>query len=295
MTGLPAVFPFQLPTPGPETGVDELVSYWPVLVRIGWFLAGFLTVVLLGRLLVEPLLVRVLGQRNRNNRTVQAAFLRYFRLAGVLVAALVGVVVAGYGWLLSDSALVISAVALSIGIAAREVVGSLASGVALVLDPEFNVGDYIRWPGGEGVVRSIALRVTRVETPDGELVTIPNTILARNEIIRPYGRGHYRVVQELDVGYDGDVGDVLAHLEAAAHATDGVLPAPTPTAYVDELGETTTVRVHYWIDDPDRREVFAVRSAYARAAEERLEGAGITIGPSNQWRLRGRVSFDDAA
>jgi small conductance mechanosensitive channel len=241
----PAVLLLQVPTPGPDAGVDELVSYWPILIRVGWFLAAFLAVVLLGRLLVEPLLGRVLSRRNRNNPTVQAAFILYVRLVGVLVAPLVGVVVAGYGWVLGDSALVVSAIALSIGIAAREVVSSLASGVALVLDPEFNVGDYIRWPGGEGVVRSIALRVTRVETADGELVTIPNTILVKNEITRPYGRGHYRIGQEIGLGYDGDVAEALAHLEAVAHATDGILPAPTPTAYVDELGETVTIRVYY--------------------------------------------------
>jgi len=69
------------------------------------------------------------------------------------------------------------------------VIGSLVSGIALVLDPDFNVGDYIEWPNGEGVVQSIALRTTRVETQNGELVTIPNTILTNNEISRPFGRG----------------------------------------------------------------------------------------------------------
>jgi small-conductance mechanosensitive channel len=44
-----------------------------------------------------------------------------------------------------------------------------------VLDSEFNVGDYIQWENNEGTVEPISLRVTRVETVDGELVTIPNT------------------------------------------------------------------------------------------------------------------------
>jgi len=101
----------------------------------------------------------------------------------------VGASVAGYGPVLGNSALLISAIALAIGVAAQEVIGSLVSGIALVLDPDFNVGDYIEWPNGEGVVQSIALRTTRVETQNGELVTIPNTILTNNEISRPFGRG----------------------------------------------------------------------------------------------------------
>lgn len=284
----------QTSTPSPETGVEELVSFWPGFVRVGWFLLGFLVVAILGRFLVQPFLVRVLRRRNRNNPTLQAAVILYFRLLVVLVALLVGVVVAGYGGFLSDSAIVISAVALAVGIAAQEVIGSLASGVALVLDREFNVGDYIQWEGGEGVVESIALRVTRVETFDGELVTIPNTILTSHEIVRPYGRGNHRIVQELSVAYEDDISEVLAHLEAVAVTIDGILTEPPPTAYVDELGDGVTIRVYYWVDNPNRRQVFATRSAYARAAKERLEREGITINPASDVDLQGQITVDES-
>lgn len=284
----------QATTPAPETGPEELVAFWPALVRLGWFLVGFLAVVLLGRLFAQPVVARVVRRRNRKNPTLQAAFVLYFRLFLVLAGVLVGGAVAGYGRFLSDSALVISAVALAIGIAAREVMGSLVSGLALVFDPEFNVGDYIQWDGGEGVVKSIALRVTRVETPDGELVTIPNTILTAHEITRPYGRGNHRVVQELGVAYEDDVPAVLSHLEDVAAGTERILAEPPPAAYIHELADgEVTIRVYYWIDDPDRREVFAVRSAYARAAKARLEEAGVTIAPASEHDLQGRLSVDD--
>ncbi|AEN05725.1 mechanosensitive ion channel family protein [Halolamina sp.] len=283
----------QLQTPGPETGVDELVTFWPVLVRAGWFLLGFLAVVLLGRLIVQPFLSRLIRRRNRNNPTLQAALVLYYRLVVVLLAVVVGVVIAGYGGFLTGSAIVISAIALAVGIAAQEVIGSLVSGVALVLDREFNVGDYIQWEGGEGVVKSIALRVTRVETVDGELVTIPNTVLTSHEIIRPYGQGNHRIVQELGVAYDDDISEVLAHLEAVAVMTDGILAEPPPTAYVDELGEQVSIRVSYWVDDPNRREVFATRSAYARAVKDRLESEGITISPDSSWEIQGRITIDE--
>jgi small-conductance mechanosensitive channel len=286
----------QVPTPGPETGPEELVTYWPVLVRLGWFLLGFLVILFLGRLFVQPLLVRLLRRRNRNNPTLQAAMVLYFRLVVVLLGALVGATVAGYGGFLGDSALVFSALALAVGIAAQEVMGSLVSGVALVLDPEFNVGDYIEWEGGEGVVKSIALRVTRVETADGELVTIPNTILTSHEIIRPYGRGNHRVVHDLGVAYDDDPARALTHLEAVAGETDGVLSEPSPVAYVDELGgDEVSLRVYYWIHDPNRREVFEVRSAFARAAKDRLEAEGITLSPAAERELQGHLDITEPA
>lgn len=277
-------------TADPDPGPEELVVFWPLLVQLGWFLIGFVAVVLIGRLLVQPVLTRVVQRRNRNNPTLQAAIILYVRLVVVLVGTLVGVAVAGYGGFFNDSALVISAVALAVGIAAREVIGSLVSGVALVSDPEFNVGDYIKWEGGEGVVQSIAFRVTRVETIDGELVTIPNTILTTHEIFRPYGRGNHRIVQELGVDYTEDLDDVLEHLTELAGGIDEILTEPAPAAYVDELDdEEVSIRIHYWITDPTRRDIFAVRSAYAQAIKTRFDTEGISISSATERELTGEV------
>lgn len=279
-----------------DVGPGELVDFWPNAVRAGWFLGAFLVVVLVSRIAVQPAVVRIVRRRNRNNPTLQGAVVLYFRLASVLVAVLVGAGVAGYGRFLTNSALLISAVALAIGVAAQEVVGSLVSGVALVLDPEFNVGDHIEWPGGQGVVQAVALRVTRVETHGGELVTIPNTILTSQEITRPYGRGNYRVVQTVGLGYGTDLEEAMVQFEGAAADVDGVLADPPPEVYVDEFGDDAVeMRVHYWIEDPTRRDVFAVRSRYAQALKTRLDGAGLVFSPPSEHALQGRLEIDESS
>lgn len=278
----------------PEVGPQELFDFLPFVTRLGWFLVGVVLVLAVSQFLVRPALARVLRRRNRNNQTIQDAILLYFQVVVIVLAILVGAAVAGYGWFLGDSALVISAVALAIGVAAQEVIGSIVSGIALVLDREFNVGDYIEWPGGEGVVQSIALRVTRVETPSGELITIPNTILTNHEITRPYGRGNHRVIQEFSLSYDGDIDTSTRLLESIAESLTGILDDPTPEAYVDELGDgVVVVRVHYWIRDPGRRKVFAIRSAYASAVKRRFETEGITISPPSEHVLEGALDIDD--
>jgi small-conductance mechanosensitive channel len=282
------------PTQPPGVGPDELVDYWPSLVRAGWFLAGFLAIVVLGRVFVEPAISRVIHRRNRKNPSLREAVRRYVRIFILVIGVFVGAGIAGYGRFLSSSALVIGAATLAIGVAAQEVIGSIVSGIALVFDPEFNVGDYIEWSDGEGTVQSITLRLTRVRTQNGELVTIPNTILTSEPITRPFGRGNYRVVEHLQLAYEDDVEAALSHLEAAAVDLDGILSEPSPSVYVDELGDDAViVRVHYWIEDPDRRGIFAIRSAYARAVKTRLENAGITISPPSQRDLQGRIGITE--
>lgn len=70
--------------------------------------------------------------------------------------------------------------------------------------------------------------------------------------------------------------------------------APTPKAYVDDFGSDAVVlRIHYWIADPRRRDIFAVRSAYARRIKPRLEAAGVTVSPASKRGLQGRIGVDD--
>ncbi|MFB6106860.1 MAG: mechanosensitive ion channel family protein [Halobacteriaceae archaeon] len=293
MSSLPPV-PVQTTT----TGVDPtaVVDVWPVVVRFGWFLVAASLVVLGGRYVVEPTVSRAIRRRNRNNPTIREAIRRYLRLLTYVVALYAGLGAAGYGQFLGSSALVIAAGTLAVGVAGQTVIGSLVSGLVLVADPEFNVGNYIEWDGGEGEVRSITLRVTRVHTPGGKLITIPNQTLTSEAITRPYGRDRYRVVEHLGLAYGADVEAALDGLTDAARGLDGVLADPRPRAYVDDLGsDAVMVRVHYWVDDPRNRDVFAVRSAFARAAMDALDRADVTVSPPSKRDLQGRVAVDVGA
>jgi small-conductance mechanosensitive channel len=280
-------------TPTPGVGVGGLADYWPAVTRGAWFLAGFFAVVLVGWFLLDPVVTRVVRERNRNNPTIDDVVSRYLRLVVVVVAVLVGAGTAGYGRFLGDSAIVVAAATLAIGVAGQTVIGSLVSGIVLVVDPEFNVGDYIEFDDRQGTVQSITLRVTRVLTPGGELVTVPNERLTSQAVTRPYGRGRHRIVDRIGVAYEADTGAAIEHIEAAARDVDDITEAPSPRAYVDEFGsDAVLVDVHYWIVDPKRSDIFAIRSAFARAVEERLDEAGIAIAPPSKRELLGSVGVE---
>ena len=283
-------------TPPPVVGPGGLADYRPLLVRGAWFLVGFVVVTLAGWFVVEPLIARYVERRNRNNPTIREAVSRYVRLLSLVVAFFAAAGFAGYGDLVGDSALVIAAGTLAIGVAGQTVVGSIVSGLVLVADSEFNVGNYIEWTDGEGTVQSITLRVTRVLTPDGELITVPNTALTGQAITRPYGRKRRRIVERVGIAYEADVGNALDTLTAATTAVEGIEGEPTPKAYVDEFGgDAVVLRVHYWLDDPRRQDVLAVRSAYAREIKARLDAAGIAISPASKRELQGRIDVGDVS
>ena len=293
MSAAPTVA-LQTATPTSGVGVGELADYWPVVFRGLWFLAGFLVVALLGWFVAAPGVAQVVHRRNPNNPTIEEAMTRYVRLLAVVLAFFVGAGMAGYGEYVGDSALVIAAGTLAVGVAGQAVIGSIVSGIVLVLDPEFNVGDFIEWSDGEGTVRSITLRVTRVHTPDGELITVPNTLLTSQALTRPYGQPRRRIVERIGIAYEADVDEAVEHLRAATEGIEHVAEGPSPKAYVEEFGpDAVVVRVHYWVESPQQQDLFAVRSAYARAAKTRLDAAGIAISPASKRELQGRIAVED--
>lgn len=278
-------------------GTTELFSaYDRVFSELFWFLVALTVVYLVGRVVVVPSALRVVRARNRNNPTIESAVETYLQVALLGVATLTGVVAAGYGDVLTRSAVVIAAVTFVFGIAGQQVFGSLISGIFLVADPDFNVGDWIAWPGGEGIVEAVDFRVTRVRTPDNETISVPNTDLTANALTRPYGRDTYRVTERVYVAYDEDLELALMELRQVATDRESVLDDPAPNVRVVELGENAiTVEAELWIEDPANADALTLRSDFRRAVKRRFDAEDITLAPASAQELSGEVTVTERA
>ena len=270
---------------------DPLAPYVGDVVSVGEFLVATTVVYLLGRYLVHPAVARIVRVRNRYNPTVQSAVDTYLSLLTLIVAVVAGLIAGGYTSLTSP-ALVVAALTVAIGVAGQEVFGSLVSGLFLVSDPNFNVGDFVSWPEGEGTVETVGFRATRVRTPAYETVTVPNTELTTNMLRRPYGRKRARVDETIHITYDDEVELALDLLAEIAIEDDRVLADPEPDAIVDTMGEgLVTLRAMFWVGEPTNRRVGDARIRFRREVVDRLPAAGITLGPPNDQDLSGEVAI----
>lgn len=247
--------------------------------RIEALLFGILAfgiVYAIGRLFVLRGIVGLVRTRNRENRTLVAAVKRYLGLAVLVIAAMAGVWGAGFGHVLSGSAVVVAALTIAIGVAGQEVIGNLVSGLFLVADPDFNVGDWIQWEDSAGVVETIRFRVTRVRTANNETITVPNTTLATTAVTQPYGREQYRLDLRLGIATDQGIEEAIATVESAIDDTPAALAEPAPRVLVDEVSDDALwLSIHVWIGQPTRGEVVDVRSALIRRIRHRLQAANI--------------------
>lgn len=96
----------------------------------------------------------------------------------------------------------IGIIALILGFGAESLVADLVTGVFILFENEYNIGDIIEVDGFRGTVKSISIRTLSLEDSGGNIKIINNSDL--KNIINRSNQGS-RAVSDIDVSYDTDL------------------------------------------------------------------------------------------
>ena len=99
---------------------------------------------------------------------------------------------------------------LTLGFAAKDTLSNVISGLFIFWDRPFVVGDLIEMEGKYGRVEDITLRSTRVVTPDGKMLAIPNSAIVNSTVASYTNFPHLRLEIDLTVGVEEDLGRISA-------------------------------------------------------------------------------------
>jgi potassium-dependent mechanosensitive channel len=154
--------------------------------------------------------------------------------AGVALAALFGLSVAGLN--LSSLALVAGALSVGIGFGLQNIVNNFVSGLILLAERPFKVGDWIVAGDVEGTVRKISVRATEVETFQRQTVILPNSDLINSRVRNWTHRNRLgRVDIPVSVGAECDPRKVYDTLLEIARTQPSVLKNPSPFVALTEM------------------------------------------------------------
>jgi len=260
--------------------------------RLVAFVVGFLLVWLLGRLVLIPLVLRLLEARGFT-QALRGLTKSLANLLVMFAAVAVAFMAAGFPSFLTAAATLSGALALALGFAAQDLIGNFVAGVFIIKDEPFNVGDWIEWNDNAGRVEAIDLRVSRVRTFDNEQITVPNGELANNAVTNPVAYDKLRQKFVFGIGYEDDIGQAREAIVEEIAGLEGVLSEPLPDTRVTELGDSAVgIQARFWIDNPDRSDFVAVRSEAVQAVKERFDAEGIDM-PYVYRQLTGEIDVVD--
>ena len=165
---------------------------------------------------------------------------------------------------------------LTIGFAARDALSNLISGLLIFWDRPFVIGDLVEIGDSYGRVDRITLRSTRVVTPDGRMLAIPNTEIINRTVASYTNFPHLRISVAVQVGVDEDIGRVRELLLGLVADADDFMTDPAPKAPVTALGDyNITLELQAWIHD--ERQHGSLRASLRERVYTTLMDAGIDM------------------
>ncbi|MGD9316957.1 MAG: mechanosensitive ion channel family protein [Anaerolineae bacterium] len=169
--------------------------------------------------------------------------------------------------------------ALVIGLGARDVIADAISGLIILMDQPFRVGDIVATEelGTWGEVIDIGTRTTRILTRDKRMAIVPNSRIGARQVINyTFPEPNYRVYSEILVAYGSDFDRVRRVVHDAVRGIDGILPdQPVDVLFLEYGVSARVMRVRWWINDMYRERPIIAR--VNEALEIAFEKAGIEM------------------
>lgn len=172
---------------------------------------------------------------------------------------------------------------LTVGFAAKDALSNMISGLLIYWDRPFVIGDLLEVGSHYGRVDRITLRSTRVITPDGRMLAVPNTEIINTTVASYTNFPHIRIDVPVTVAVDEDIGRVRRHLLELVEGSDDYLDTPPPEVVVTRLNDyNVELELRAWAHD-ERRHT-QLRPALREAVFETLTRAGVDM-PFETFRI----------
>ncbi|TDX84080.1 mechanosensitive ion channel family protein [Epilithonimonas xixisoli] len=135
------------------------------------------------------------------------------------------------------------------GVALKDLVSSMFSGMLVSVDKAFKIGDYVTIGGNSGTVQDIGLLTTKLITDDGKKVYIPNQVIFNSPFFNITASPQRRIIFDFEVPMGEDI----------SKAKDAILDEIKKLHHVDKADSADviitnvkqgvfTLQVKFWLE-----------------------------------------------
>ena len=204
-----------------------------------WTIFWFVLILIVGIIVIKLLLMvikRIMRRRKVDPMAINfiSAIIRF-----VLLLVLVLVLLSILGIPINGITTAFSAVVLSVGVALKDFLSNLASGIILITSAKYKTGDFVQVAGVEGSIVDINFLFTTLKTYDSTQVTLPNSTMVNSAVTNLGAYPIRRVAITFTVAYESDTDVVKETLLRVMNSDGRVYQDPPAMCRLKELGESS--------------------------------------------------------
>ncbi len=209
-----------------------------LILALGVWITGLISRV------AEPIIIRRLKIEANQARLIRRWF-RTFMVVCLVLFSLMSVKIP-----LTAFAFAGGALAIALGFGMQTMLKNFVSGLILLFERPFRVGDVLDVGGQRGTVTEIGLRASVLQLWDGIETLIPNSSLLENNVSNwTYSSRKVRFSITVGVAYGSDTRRVIQLLGEVAERHGVVEKEPKPQVLFTDFGESAlTFELRYWVD-----------------------------------------------
>ena len=139
---------------------------------------------------------------------------------------------------------------ITVGFAARDAFSNLISGLLIFLDRPFVIGDLVEVGDNYGRVDAITLRSTRIVTPDGRMLAVPNAEMINKTVASYTNFPNIRLDIQVTVDVNENLDRARKLLLSLVEGDPRFLSDPAPAVLVQQLNDyNVLLELRAWLKD----------------------------------------------
>jgi len=257
--------------------IFELLELQPASILLfARNLVAAILILVVGRILSKGAqrLIRKAGSSDLRVDETVTSVLRGIVRYGIFIVSVI-MVLNVFGVNTTSLLAVLGAAGVAVGLALKDTLGNIASGIIILLMGSYRKGDFIEFGSFMGTVKDINLFTTILETPDGIHISAPNSCIW-GAPLRNYTRnGKRRMELSVGISYSDSVDTAFQVMKDIIAAEPRLLKDPTPQVILQSLESSSVIiTVRAWASLKDYWDIYWELNKTIKA---KIEAAGLHI------------------
>ncbi|MDR0456667.1 MAG: mechanosensitive ion channel [Treponema sp.] len=179
---------------------------------------------------------------------------------------------------------VLGAAGVAVGLALKDTLGNIASGIVLLFLSSFRKGEYIEFDSYNGTVKEINLFTTILETPDGIYISAPNSSIWGSPLKNYSRNGRRRMELSIGIAYSDSVDAAFQVMQNIIAAEARFLKDPAPQVILQAIeASSVKITIRAWAANQDYWDIYWETT---KIIKTKIEAAGLHVPlPQSDVRL----------